>query len=175
MTDHAEAIKMVMAMFLAEYGPSRFQVTKERQKLWEKMLCQFEPEIIVESAIQLLGTSKTEWPPVIGQLRDMALRLSSGLFFNPSPEEAWLRVMRWVTVEDSEIQLTEIERICLESVGGSHDLKCSRNIQADRATFKRVFVEITERERVEQLTSNNVKQLVSKQRKLLTNSEKSDQ
>lgn len=166
--DTEGAVKSIMATFVAEYGANRFQINKQRKGMWIAALSRYHHKIILAAAEQILLTSKSEWPPTIGQMVDMARRLSNGELHEKSADEAWMRVQEYSRNADiPQDYIDDIEFECMRRVGGSHHIKTTNLIESTRAAFVRNYNELSEKKRIEQITSLDVMQLVEKRQKLL--------
>ena len=110
--------------------------------LWYSVLKDL-PADCVRGAVMDYIASPREWPPTVGQVRKMATMLSMGELAPRSPWEAWERVvLRTYDMSDSDgkpIFLTEEERRALNTIGGSWNIKNSKNISRDRDHFVRAY------------------------------------
>ena len=106
-----------------EYG-QKFEVTKERAKIWHTMLEEFSSDTVHSSVLQLLSTHQT-FPPTIGEVRLCCIRISSGTLERPKASEAWGRVLK--KIQGQKIDLSVDEKRALDQVGTIYDLKHSEN------------------------------------------------
>jgi hypothetical protein len=96
--------------------------------------------------------SSQDWPPSIAQIRKTTLYLSRGETSPPSPWEAWERATK------NECT-TEIEKRCLELVGGSWSVRRSENQEVIRSQFLKCYSEMMQRADYEQCAIKEVKRL----------------
>jgi hypothetical protein len=155
-----QAVASIMALFNEEY-PGKFTLSANRAELWNKLLSDIKPEVILAAATQLVGTD--EWPPPVARVRRKALEIQKGNLYALTGDDAWQHVLVKIQRPD-DVELTDLEKSALKQTSTLFDLQRSTNIAADRATFVRVYNELARRERIEESTLPEVRQLVESRR-----------
>lgn len=114
-------------------------MTENRKAIWSKLLEEFDDEIVLMAALQIIAQGR-EWPPNIGDLRTMCVRMSHGEIEEPSATESWGRVFARAT--GGKEPLREIDRKILERLGMTvRTVAESTAVGVDRAHFMKAFDE----------------------------------
>lgn len=151
-----QAVSLILEMFSTEY-PGKFSLSPQRAMLWEKMLGEFDSDIILHAAYHLAGSS--EWPPNIHQMRKQCMYFVHGEIADPSAEEAWGKVMRKIQRAEG-VELTELEAKALTQTASIYDMQHSTNIEAHRARYIRAFEKLVERRNEDRLTLPEIREFV---------------
>lgn len=157
MYEVAKAVTMAMAAFVEEY-PGRFVVSASRKKIWQHLLSDLEPGIIMATAYHLLSARK-EFPPDVALFRETAILLGEGRTEIKGAEEAWGDVMERV-YGNSDRKLCAKTMAALKQTSTINDLKQSRNIAADRAHFVRAYNKLEQKDLTQKLILPDVKRKI---------------
>jgi hypothetical protein len=164
-TTKADAAK-ILAM-LKHGWPGQVDATSAMVEFWTEMLADVPGEVALVATKELCGQGG-RFPPPVGLVRQMALKLQRGSVVPPTGIEAWERVQRWYreTPEAgsgdescSLVVLTQLERRALRSIGGSSQFKFSRSPASDRKNFIEFFDALVEREEAEYRMTPEARQL----------------
>ena len=151
-------IKNIMLIFNEEYG-EKFIITDSKVKVWIECLKDFDKETILSAGMHLVSTGGA-FPPVIGQVRQQCVNLRHGEMNVPPGPDAWIAVLAEVQKSDGAfLNLPELTREALKSVGTMFDLKRSDNIAFERNHFLKAYaaiVEMRQKERVMLPTVRNM-------------------
>ena len=174
---HTDAVIMAMAMFAEEFG-RKFEISKTRVDMWCKFLEGFTPDCIMAAATHILRTSKSDFPPPVGKVCDVAYNLSNGKLHAQTGEEAWENINRSLffveytdTTKIEKPTISDMEQRAMDQVGDAWYFKHSSNPAQDRLSFIKAFNQLSDQQRDEKLALPEVRKVVDKN-KLLQEGEK---
>jgi len=153
-----ETVSNIMKIFNEEY-PGKFNISQSRLAVWCQMLRECNPETVLAAAYHLVST-RPDWPPDIATVRRTVVYLSKGQLERPDPMGAWGNVIK--KLNNSEIELTQIESEAVKRVSSIGDLRRSTNQTADRARFVEAFNGILDETDREWLALPEVKAIADK-------------
>lgn len=119
------------------------------------MLSDIDDNIGKASIIQLCSSG--QWPPTISEIRETAISVLDGDVAEPSAWESWERVLDCRTV-------SETEKRVLNLVGGSWEIRNTKNIGVLRSNYIKAYQEITDADRKRRLAIPSVAKLAESNR-----------
>lgn len=169
-----KVVGRMMRAFNLNYTGFQIDIPADGQKSikatqWEILLRDFPVEAIQQATVQIIATRKNEygWAPDIATVREVCLNLSSGMISTPTGTESWGRILKKINEPpnaDNGIELTETEKKALGQTSSLYDMRAG-NIQSlpfARRDYIKAFDSLVAKERLEILTPDSVKALVSK-------------
>jgi hypothetical protein len=107
------------------------------------------------AVIQLCSSG--QWPPTVAEIREMELTIREGDVVAPSPWEAWEQALDGRSV-------TPIENRALKLIGGTWEIKHTKNQGVTRSNFVKAYGELLESDRRRRLALPSVKRLAESNR-----------
>jgi len=144
---------------LNESYQGKFKLTDITPGIWKKILRDIDTESILAAVYHLCST-RPDWPPDLATVRSTALGLSKGVLKRKTGFDAWESILK--KIQDEDHPLTELEKKALGQTKSMYDLRLSQTIVADRSTFIKAYDHLSERERLNDVTLPEVKQMVAR-------------
>lgn len=132
-------------------------------EIWYRELKDLDAVKLTLATRKFVSTSK--YPPTIAELRETAAEIENGEM--PAWEDGWNEVIRairrygYYRPEEALASLTPITRQCAERLGFLN-LCTSENAQVDRANFRMIYTEISERDRKEEQINPKLLEAIKK-------------
>ena len=170
-----EQFKILCKGMKAVYTQESFLPDADAFNIWFALLGDLEYPVLNAAIQKYMLTNK--FPPTIADLREMATTISIGEI--PDWGEGWEKVLnairRFGYMRETEAIQTmdDITKTCVKRLGW-RNICMSENINQDRANFRMIYEQITERTKresalplslsntIKQLSANVVKQLENK-------------
>jgi len=170
-----EQFKVLCKGMKAVYTQETFLPDADAFNIWFALLGDLEYAVL-NAAIQKYMLTK-KFPPTIADLRELATTISAGEI--PDWGEGWEKVLRAIRFygymrETEALQsMDELTRTCVKRLGW-RNLCMSENNNQDRANFRMIYEQLSERQKkeaampislnntIKQLNQSVVKQLESK-------------
>lgn len=120
-------------------------------EIWFRELKDLDAVKLTLAARKFVSTSK--FPPTIAELREAAAEIENGEM--PAWEDGWQEIVRairkygYYKPEEALDSMTPLTRQCAERLGFLN-LCTSENLQVDRANFRMIYTELSERRRKEE-------------------------
>lgn len=170
-----EQFKILCKGMKAVYTQATFLPDADAFNIWFGLLGDLDYAVLNAAIQKYMLTNK--FPPTIADLREMATTISIGEI--PDWGEGWEKVLnairRFGYMRETEAlqSMDEITKTCVKRLGW-RNICMSENINHDRANFRMIYEQITERTKkesalplslsntIKQLNTNVVKQLESK-------------
>lgn len=167
-----EQFKVLCKGLKAVYTQETFLPDADAFKIWFSLLGDLDYAVLSAAIQQYMLTNK--FPPTIADLRDLATTIQIGTI--PDWGEGWEQVLmaiRKFGMYQETLALDsmdEITKTCVKRLG-FRNICMSENINQDRANFRMIYEQLTERTRkesvlpislnntIKQLNMNTVKQL----------------
>jgi len=133
-----------MVMLRAVY-PNATDPNEINAQIWTTLLSDLKTDCYLR-AIEYFCKTGGQFAPSLGQVRQLALRYQ-GTGRQRTAMEAWGRV--WERFRDRSVELTDIEKQCLKTLGGEWTLRNSVNSNRDRADFCKLYDDLISRPAVD--------------------------
>ena len=170
-----EQFKVLCKGMKAVYTQESFLPDADAFQIWFSLLGDLEYPVLNAAIQKYMLTNK--FPPTIADLRELATTIRTGE--TPDWGEGWEKVLlairKFGTYRETEALATmdEITKTCVKRLGW-RNICMSENINHDRANFRMIYEQLSERTRkenvlpislnntIKQLNASIVKQLESK-------------
>jgi len=160
-----KALAQIMLAFSEEYT-GRFVVSETRTKIWAQILGEYPAEILQAAGYHLLSTGT--FPPAVSEMREQCARIIAGELYEHTASEAWCLASAVIRGDQEYSTLDDMCKRALKAAGNLCDLKKSRNPTTDRAAFVTAYNHLLKRQKQDRVTLKEVKAMVVKHAKLLT-------
>ena len=159
-----DEFKVLVKGMKAVYTSERFLPDADSIKIWYSLLKDLEYAVLNAAIQQYIATNK--FPPTIADLRELATTICAGAI--PDWGEGWEQVLmairKFGSYRETEAleSMDEITKTCVKRLG-FRNICLSENINQDRANFRMIYEQLTERTRKESVLplslNNTIKQL----------------
>lgn len=153
-----------LAMAIKTYYPKETILpNSEAMCLWYEALQDIPYEVASLSLRRWVSTNR--WSPTIADIREMAAEVKAG----PKKDwsEGWEQVIKSISKygsyrqEEAIESLDEITRECVKRIG-YYNICTSENIAADRANFRKIYEQLSERKHTEAQIPDKLLQMINK-------------
>lgn len=151
--------KVIFGIIVASYDS--FKADKYKLAIWYEELKDI-PYKVLESCVRT-WVSTNKWAPTIADLRETALKMSEG---EDDWGKGWEEILKAISKygytqpEKAYASMSEITEKAARRIGFVN-ICMSENIAADRANFRDIYNQLSERKKKDALIPANVKALIN--------------
>jgi hypothetical protein len=167
MSNRKETIILrMMRTFNLNYTGFQMDDEGSKARLWNRLLSDFDDIVLIGATEQIVSTRNSEynWSPDLATVREQCLSIQSGRLSEPTGAQSWERILQKMAERsdaEEKLELTETEKKALDQTVSLYDLRHGHvaNMLSARRQYVQAFEGIVNRQKIEALTPQSVKEV----------------